>query len=141
MKSYLSLLCKDCKGDLNKPPALPRLCKYCNGSLYHLTVDLLTEYFPRKVPNSFTLFLLYEYKAHILILIMACNEIRKGYCELMMKILLFFESLRQRVRRLEDLDASLEPKIPEYVFFVLPVALPKDAERAINLAIEAENGT
>lgn len=137
LKSYLDTQCKYCEKDPSKPPALPRLCGNCYGSLHSIVVDELTEYFPKKVPSAIiALFLLYEYKAHILMY--ACDEIRRGYLELNDEdFAILFESLRQRVRRLEDFDASLEPKIPEYVFFVLPIAPPKDANRAINLAIEA----
>lgn len=139
LKSYLETLCKYCEHDLSRPPALPNLCRGCCGSLYDIVVDKLAKYFPKKVPSSIvTIFLLYEYKAHILICV--CKEIRRGYRELNDDdFAVLFMSLWERVRRLEDFDfdASLEPKIPYYVFYFLPIALPEDAEKAINLAIEA----
>jgi len=137
LERYLNEWCKCCARNLKRPPALPNLCKNCHGSLYNIVLHKMTRYFPKKVPKSaINIFLIYEYKAQILIL--ACNEIRRAYEELNDEDFgIFFESLWQRVRKLHDFDASLEPKIPEYVFHALPIAPPQDAEKAIRLAIEA----
>ncbi|MCD6242062.1 hypothetical protein J7K27_11260 [Candidatus Bathyarchaeota archaeon] len=136
IKAVLKELCDFCRSN-RKICAIPSLCKKCNGSLYNLVEEKLAQYFQKRVPSSaIVAFLFYEYKS--LLFICAVREIKRVFSESTdQEFDDFYISMYERIHRLEDWDASLEPKIKDWVLLLLPIIDLKDAEKAIRLCMEA----
>lgn len=146
IREYLEGLCIQCKKTPRRRPFSIPFCqkhKTLTCNLYTLAEDELSHYFKESdmsLTVAIAFYLAYEYKSHLLVI---------SYRKLKEKLsppsafwngeewIRLWLATYERLMKLPFLDASLEPKIPDWLVGILPAAELKDGEKAIRITINA----